>query len=214
MKISLSPEECLLFFIESAGVTAGMLLICLLLGGFIALARFWQTPGFRYLAEFWLRRPLAVLRRIPPVGILIVSRIISFIRGAGGRGYPFSGSMPWLAPFFVAACFLPEVSDALLAGMQKAPGTQRGGVFLRRTLSDALPDLLGTLGELWKLSYIYVYIYPFQGEAFWNIYQSQYELKNLLILGAVYWLLSLLTDTLFFRLRRRLMTEPVQPKAE
>lgn len=191
-----------LILVRLLGVMAGIFLLCLLFGWLIALVRFWQTPGFRYLAEFWLRRFLAVLRRVPPVGILLFSQMIRGIKGSGG-GYPFSRSMQLLVLFLLAACFLPEVSDALLAGMRKVCGTQSRSAFLRRTLALAMPDLLGTLGELWKVSYIYAYLYPNWLGSLIRVYplHKMYELKSLLLVSAVYWLVSLLADALLTRVR-------------
>lgn len=207
------PEDCAEFFVLSFGVTALIFLLGLLLGTAVALKRFWRTRGDGKPAGTWMKPYVCLLRRFSPVGILIFSAVMDEARyaadgmtfmdlGYGVSGTPFMGDMWYLVFFLLPVCFLPEISDMLLAGMREASDSRDDRMFFQRTLAKALPRLADAWGEIWKISLLYIYLlfeYSYN-----DVYFNMQLLPFCLIACVIYWLISLLVDRLFGSLSRRL----------
>ena len=197
----LAPDVCAEFFVFSFGVTALVFLLSLLPGTAVALKRFWRTGGDGKPAGGWMKPYLCLLRRFSPVGILVFSAALNDM-GYGSDRTMFMGIMWWLVILLLPVCFLPEISETLLAGMREASDARDSRTFFQRTLAKALSRLADTWGETWKISILYVYLY--WRDVYRNVYTNIQLLRGCFTLCVGYWLISLFVDMLFGRLSRRL----------
>ncbi len=224
---SLTLEGCAVFFALSLAMTAFVFLLSLLFGWLTALARAWRTKGFEKLCKWVLNPCLAVLRRVPPVGMLLFTYVLWL-------NDELTGYFIWdislaLSFFLLAACFAPDISDALLGNLQRIEGdagsrtyilrltaADGGGAsrFIKHSRSitrqawvDSIPAIGDTLGEVWKVSYVVLLLFMAGHSWYSQVYASVHLVKNCIILSIVYWLAGLAIDLLMRMIVKQLQSD-------